>query len=299
MSNDKFDLPNKSPAMPQRLDGEHKFNFDCYPGISCFNACCKRSDITLTPYDIVRLKQHFKLDSSEFLKTYTVPFEMDADGMPGVKLRHTGETTECVFMSEDGCSVYENRPTSCRYYPMGQLSSRAADKNYDEIHYCKVVEDHCEGHKESKTQTIDEYRDSQQLAIYDEMNRQWQQIILKRKSAGPAVGSPSPTSFQFYFMALFDQDRFRKFIQTDNFRKTYKIEDDYFAKILEDDTKCLQFAYQLLMQVLFGEDNIELNEGAVDQRIKEREAVWTERRKAEEQLYKQKKAEHGNDSELQ
>lgn len=292
MSDNKFNLPNKSPAMPQRLGGDHQFKFDCYPGISCFNACCKRADITLTPYDIVRLKQHFKIDSSAFLKTYTVPFEMDADGMPGVKLKHTGETTECVFMTEAGCSVYENRPTSCRYYPMGQLSSRAADKNYDEIHYCKVVEDHCMGHKESKAQTIDEYRAGQKLEIYDEMNRQWQRIILKRKSAGPAVGSPSPTSFQFYFMALFDQDRFRQFIQTESFVKTYQLEEGYFAEILKDDTKCLQFAYRLLMQVLFGEENIELKKGAAKQRIQEREEIWTERKKAEEALHKQKQTEH-------
>ena len=52
------------------------------PGIACFNACCKNTDIALTPYDIVRLKRRFKLDSKEFVAEYTVPFETEFHGVP-------------------------------------------------------------------------------------------------------------------------------------------------------------------------------------------------------------------------
>ena len=89
MSDEKFDLPHQSPVLPNRLQDNSKFCFNCYPGISCFNACCKQADITLAPYDIIRLKNRLGMTSTEFLKKHTVPFEMDAHGLPGVKLRTT------------------------------------------------------------------------------------------------------------------------------------------------------------------------------------------------------------------
>ena len=292
MTQQKSDIPYKSATLPQKLSGSHKFNFSCYQGISCYNACCKQADITLTPYDIIRLKNNLKIDSSEFLKTYTVPFEMDSDGMPGVKLRHVEETTQCLLMNESGCSVYEDRPTACRYYPIGQLSLRKSEVFHDEIHYVKIKEDHCQGHQEQTEFSIDQYRQNQEVQIYDELNRTWQQIILKRKSAGPAVGKPSPTSFQFYFLAMFDQDRFRKFMQSSSFLDTYDIPEKLLKQIIKDDLECLRFAYRLLLQVLFGEQTIDLKQEAVKQRIKEREQTWAERKKAEEILYRQKQDQY-------
>ena len=47
-----------SPVLPAQLDETHVFHFRCYKGIDCFNACCRSIDIMLTPYDILRLKQH-------------------------------------------------------------------------------------------------------------------------------------------------------------------------------------------------------------------------------------------------
>ena len=46
-----------SPVIPEQFDEDHVIKFRCYKGIECFNACCRDIDITLTPYDILRLKQ--------------------------------------------------------------------------------------------------------------------------------------------------------------------------------------------------------------------------------------------------
>jgi len=67
----------ESPIQPLELSIQDTIQFRCHPEISCFNQCCQHIDILLTPYDIIRLKNHFNLSSEAFLAQYTYPFEMD------------------------------------------------------------------------------------------------------------------------------------------------------------------------------------------------------------------------------
>jgi hypothetical protein len=99
--------------------------FRCHKDIACFNVCCKQIDITLTPYDILRLKKRLGLTSSEFLAQYTLPFEMDSQGMPGVKLRTVEDNPSCLFLTEEGCGLYEDCPTACRYYAVDKPTVRS------------------------------------------------------------------------------------------------------------------------------------------------------------------------------
>ncbi len=283
MSDERFnDIPFNSPVQPAQLGPDTKFCFNCYPGISCFNACCKQADITLAPYDIIRLKNRLGMTSSEFLKKHTVPFEMDAHGMPGVKMRTTDDDPVCLFMDEEkGCTVYEDRPSACRYYPIALLASRKADEYHDEQHYALVSEEHCMGHKEDRELTVDEYRKDQKVEEFDELNRAYYQLILKKKSAGPAIGKPSPTSFQLFFMVCYDSDRFREFLNAPNFRKVYDLSDEEFEAINENDVERLKFGYRLLKQVLFGENSIPLVKDAYEKRMAERAEILKARREAE------------------
>jgi hypothetical protein len=168
------------------------------------------------------------------------------------------------------------------------LSSRKSDEYHDEQNYAMVKEEHCKGHEEDRELTIDEYRKEQGVEEYDELNRTYYQIILKRKSAGPSIGSPTPTSFQFFFMAAFDIDRFNDFLKAPNFRKMYNITDKEFKTITTDDVERLKFSYRLLKQVLFGEQSIPMHDGAYDERMEERKGILEMRRQAEIELAKQK-----------
>jgi len=38
------------------LDGDKVIQFRCHKDVKCWNACCSNIDITLTPYDVLRLK---------------------------------------------------------------------------------------------------------------------------------------------------------------------------------------------------------------------------------------------------
>ncbi|MGK2952105.1 MAG: YkgJ family cysteine cluster protein, partial [Thiobacillus sp.] len=129
-----------SPVKPIMLTEDATLQFRCHRDVKCWNACCSNIDIPLTPYDILRLKKRLDMSSGEFLNQYSVPFEMDKDGMPGVKLKPVEGGTACLFMTPEGCGVYEDRPTACRYYPVALLTMRRSDEYVDRSAYAMVRE---------------------------------------------------------------------------------------------------------------------------------------------------------------
>jgi len=274
MSDDKNPLadspiPN-SPVVPNQLSGDAVIQFRCHKGIDCFNACCRNIDITLTPYDILRLKKRLGLTSSEFLKKYTFPFEFNKNSIAGVKMEPVEGGTECQFMTEEGCSVYTDRPTACRYYPVGLLSTRRADENTDRVSYALVKEDHCKGHFEAREITIRDYRKEQGLEEYDDHGRGWRQLILKMKSAGPAIGSLSRTSLQFFFMACYDLDRFREFIKSEGFNSTYDVDQETMDRLLADDIALMEFGDRMIRQIMYAESTIPMKQGALETHLERR-----------------------------
>ncbi len=277
---EKFDIPFQSDLVPTMLELGSKLKFSCHKGISCFNACCKHADITLTPYDVIRLKDRLELTSTEFLKQHTVPFQVDQDGLPGIKLRTTDEGA-CLLMTEEGCSVYKDRPTACRYYPLGNMAMHGTGASKAETHYFLVEEEHCKGHEEAKEQSIQEYLKEQETAQYDEMNKEWTQLMLMKRSGGPSVGKPPEATLQMYFMCSFDMERFRRFVMSDAFQATYDLEDSVYEVLTKEDISLMQFGTRLMKQVFFGERTIPEKEGVWQQRMDDRQDTWDARRQAE------------------
>jgi Fe-S-cluster containining protein len=260
------DTPPSSPVMPAALEGSAPLQFQCHRGIACWNACCSNIDISLTPYDIVRLKQRLGLSSTGFLQQYTLPYEMEKDGIAGVKLRPVDGGTACRFMTPEGCDVYADRPTACRYYPVALLAMRRQGESTDRQYYAIVNEDHCLGHREPRRMTIDEYRNEQGLPEYDEAAHGWRQLILKKKSSGPTIGKASRRSLELFFMTCYDIDRFRTFVASEGFASVYDVPDEELRAVLEDDLQLLQFGFRFLRQVLFGEATIAMHADSVERR---------------------------------
>ncbi len=275
--------PFLSPVRPAELTLDSEIQFDCHKGIACFNECCRNIDIQLTPYDILRLKRRLELDSREFVARYTLPFEMDFHGMPGLKMATKPGTTECVFLVEEGCSVYEDRPAACRYYALGAMGVRKKGESRVTDIYFLVKEAHCLGHDEPATQTVGEYRRAQGVETYDEMNRDWRDLIIKKRSSGPTIGRPSERSMQLFDMCSYDLDSFREFIQSKGFRDIFDLDETGLAELLDDEESLLRFAIRFLRQVLFGEQTIPVKAGAREQRIQQRREIWQQRREREAQ----------------
>ena len=263
-------IPHNTPLNPVKLSLDETIQFRCHKDIACFNECCKRIDITLTPYDILCLKNKLGLSSAEFLAQYTLPYEMDSHSMPGVKIRTADDNPACPFLGEKGCNVYDARPTVCRYYTLGLMSMRKENSPIDEDTYFLINEEHCLGHKESRTITVGEYRKEQGVEEYDKINRDWRQIILKKRSAGPTIGKPTQRSFQFFFLCSYNLDGLKDFVLSDGFSEVYDVEATTIEEIKTDEVALLKFGFRLLKQVLFGENTITLHANAMQKRAERR-----------------------------
>ncbi|HEY4997690.1 MAG TPA: YkgJ family cysteine cluster protein [Usitatibacter sp.] len=255
-----------SPVVPETFGADREIRFRCRKGIACWNACCSNIDIALTPYDALRLEHRLGVGSAAFLREYTVPYEMEKDSIAGVKLKPVEGGTACRFMKAEGCAVYEDRPTACRYYPVALLSMRRQGESTDTDSYALVKEPHCLGHQEPRTLTVGEYRREQGLEEYDELARGWRQLVLKKKSSGPMVGKPSKRSLELFFMACYDLDRFREFVSSDAFASLYDLPQAEIRETLALDTRLMLFAFRFLRQVLFGEVTIATRADAVQER---------------------------------
>ncbi|MDP1717398.1 MAG: YkgJ family cysteine cluster protein, partial [Burkholderiales bacterium] len=265
-----------SPIIPVQLALGDTFQFRCRKGIACFNKCCENIDILLTPYDVLRLKKNFGITAREFIDEYTGDFAMDGHDMPGLKLRTKEASNACINLTPEGCGVYADRPAACRYYALGLVSMRKKDASTEEDGYFVVKENHCLGHQEPVVQTVAEYRRDQGVDEYDEINREWRQIILKKRSSGPTVGKPSQRSLELFYLASYDIDGFRDFVASAGFNEVFDLDPAFMQELLQDDLKLLQFGFHLLKQVLFGERTIALKADAAEKRIeryKQRQAL--------------------------
>jgi uncharacterized protein len=158
---------------------------------------------------------------------------------------------------------------------------RRSDEYVDRSAFAMVKEKHCLGHLEDKTQTIEQYRTEQGVTEYDQKAHAWRQLILKRKSAGPSIGKPTPVSNQLFFMASYDMDRFRAFIMSPSFNETYNIPIEIMATLVADDEALLDFGMNFLRHALFGEDFIEQHPGAYEKRLERKRAMSEQHQEAE------------------
>lgn len=275
--------PPAGPIQPVEFRLSDSIQFRCHKDISCFNACCKNIDIILTPYDILRLKKHLGLSSDEFLVKHAVPFEMDFHGMPGFKMRTLEKSSACQFMTEQGCSVYENRPAACRYYPMGANWMRRKDEAEVLDSFFKVKEAHCKGHDEDRTISVSDYRNEQGVTEYDDINRPWVEAVLKKRSAGPTVGKPSERSFQLFQLCSYELDHFRRFINSDSFKSAMDVSEEQYAIVNQDEEELLRFSIRYLRQVLFGEPCVAPKPDAYEKRKEKKKQRLEVRQKARQQ----------------
>ncbi len=251
---------NPSHIEPLKLTMDSRITFRCHPGVSCFTACCGNIKIILTPYDILMLTRRLQMPAHEFLQAYTEPTYLEKTDMPGVMFKMRAEDNKCPFVTPDGCTVYSDRPTACRYYPVGMADfreggSKDADGNEitadEEKFFFLVKEDYCKGHEEDKTWTVAEWRADQGVDVRDEMNKKWLRLVMRRKSFGHQA-SLSEQAKRMFFMASTDLGHFRRFVFESSFLQTYEVAEDIIEKIKNDDIELMFFSFDYLANTLFG-----------------------------------------------
>ena len=236
---------------PVRLGPNSKFKFECHPGVRCFTKCCSGIRITLTPYDVIRLKKRLQLSSEEFLAIYTEPHLLEKTDLPVVTLKMQGDEKEsCPFLREDGCILYEDRPTTCRYYPLGVATLSHKEGADDEGFYFFVNEPHCLGFEEERTWTVKEWRQDQGVDIHDEINKNWTDLVVRKRSFPPNIKLTDQAK-KMFFMISYNIDKFRQFVFESSFLERFDVDEKTLQKIKEDDVALLNFGINWLKEILF------------------------------------------------
>lgn len=260
-------LPSTKYVEPVERTLESKFKFKCHKDISCFNICCRNTDMLLTPYDILRIKTRLGMSSGDFLKKYTYIHIDEKSSHPFAVLKMLDdEDGKCPFVTPEGCSIYEDRPANCRYYPVGKgLMMRESEQGpVPEEFFFFIREPNCTGYDEDSEWSIDTWRTEQGVDVYDEMNREWAEIQLRRDNPGrPKLDSSKQP---LIYMASYDLDRFRKFVFESGFLNMFDIDEEEVEAMRGDDIALMKFAFKYLKYILMLEQTLKIKEEFVKAR---------------------------------
>jgi uncharacterized protein len=232
-----------------RLHNNDSFSFSCSRELECFNRCCSDINLFLTPYDILRIKRRLKIPSQEFLRTYTLPLFPEEVGHPVILMKMLpDETRNCPFVGAEGCMIYDDRPWSCRSFPLEPVSD-PPDPGFG-----LVKRDFCLGFGSNKNHSVKKWRDTQNIRFYEEMNEEWKKITYHENFG--ALDLLQGEARDIFFLGSYNIDEFRNMVFHASFLDYFDIEKKALKKLRSDETELLRFAFKWLRHVLFGENTL-------------------------------------------
>lgn len=238
------------PFLPQsvtRLADNDTFTFSCHKDVKCFTDCCRMLELALSPYDVLRLRMATGLTSGQLLDSHVIIEQDPGEPFPRLYLSMVDDgRASCVFVAEQGCTVYQHRPAACRAYPLGRAVMRDENHTMKE-HFILMKEAHCLGFLEPVEQNALRYSEDQELLSYNSFNDAMA-VILQHDSIRKGF-IPSEKQIDFFILALYNIDTFREMVfgdQLDSIILTPTEKND-----LKNDEKLLLFAIDCLRQQLF------------------------------------------------
>ncbi|MFP3869344.1 MAG: YkgJ family cysteine cluster protein [Syntrophobacteria bacterium] len=233
------------------LRPDDSFRFACHHGLDCFTRCCRDITIFLTPYDIIRMKNALDMSSEDFLESYTVYLISDTSGLPVVTLKmNDDEERSCPFVTPEGCTIYQDRPWSCRMYPLQPESTKITESKGRE-YYSLMDVPFCQGLAEDRVCTVRDWLAEQGVPIYLEMEGAFKKITMNPSLAAQKITNPRLQ--EMFYMACYDIDRFRRFVFESKFLQTFDIDQETLEKIKSDDVELFKFAMRWLEYGLIGQ----------------------------------------------
>jgi len=233
--------------------GAESFQFSCHSRVYCFTFCCKNVDMFLFPYDILRLKNRVGIDSESFMRRYTRLVKGEHPYFPAVMLRlKEDEEKSCPFLSTSGCSVYSDRPSACRTYPLERAVDRSSVTGRCRDYYFLTRHKYCLGHQENKLYTVSQWTREQQLQEYNNLNDSWAELdTIFATNPWKGEGSAGPKQ-QLAFMVCYNIDGFRALVNQQQLLDQFKISSNRKKHIRSDDVALLQFGFDWLKLILTG-----------------------------------------------
>ena len=241
----------QQPDSERTAIGNKPFQFRCHPGVSCYLDCCHRLELRLFPVDVIRLKNRLNLHSAAFMEKYIRIGRGDHPYFPAVMLNMVDrEGYPCPFLTKEGCSVYPDRPSACRTYPLERAVEKNGEKARLRHHYFIVRHPYCKGHFEDHLYTVKQWEREQRLLEYNLLNDMWAEVdVFFSSNPWQGEGEAGPRQ-QLAFMVCYNIDGFRSYMQQHNLLASYRIDRDRRRRIEEDDIELLKFGFDWLLHVL-------------------------------------------------
>ena len=239
-----------------RLGLDSQLVFQCRPGMDCFGRCCHDVSILLTPYDALRLKKALGKDSAEFMEQYTSVMYSADKQVPVVFLKMDAESLACPFLGAEGCKVYGHRPWACRMYPLGMAEPAAA--NADARRFFFVVKEQlCHGHEGAEPRTVRDFIDSQGVEPYELSQSSFRGLLA---AAGERKEPLTSQECAMYYMALYDLDRFRRFVFESSFLRHFEVAEERLETLRTDDDELLELAIDWLAFSIYRQRRMKLKQ---------------------------------------
>jgi hypothetical protein len=128
----------------------------------------------------------------------------------------------------------------------------------NEEFYFFIRDPGCLGYQEDREWTIGAWRIDQGVEIYDEMNREWKEIQLRRNAPGqPKLDSKKRSML---YMASYDIDKFRRFIFESRFLDIFDIDSEEVERIKTDEIALMKFGFKYLKYILMVEETLKIKE---------------------------------------
>ena len=237
-------------AEPKIYEKTATIQFQCKPGLSCFTRCCQDVNIFLTPYDILRMKNRLELHSSDFLEKYTMTL-IAPTGIPLIQLKMREDDRRCHFITEEGCSIYEDRPWACRMYPLDWTEEKGG-------YYFIVGPDKCLGQKEPVEVLMNHWLQEQDVPPYEDMDLRFQLVTQYPRLA--EAGIKQTRVQEMFRMACYDLDTFRRFVFETSFLKAFDVEPELLESAKIHDEALLDLAFRWIRFGLVCGDVLPINE---------------------------------------
>jgi Fe-S-cluster containining protein len=182
------------------------------------------------------------MSSDQFLDTYADLVLPESNHFPDVLLRMAeNDQRTCPFLNQSGCTVYSDRPDTCRTFPLEQGVMFHGQKGKATDVYFFKPPDFCLGQHEPHEWTTQSWAEDQGAVIYHGMTARWAEVKRLFQSNPWGAEGPYGPKAKMAFMATYNLDKFRDFVFNSTFLKRYKVKKALAKKIETEDVELMKF----------------------------------------------------------
>jgi Fe-S-cluster containining protein len=210
-------------------------------------------NLFLYPYDVIRLKQCLGISSDQFIDRYVDVVLRAGNHFPDVLLHmSTDREQTCPFLTDAGCTVYPDRPDTCRTFPIEHgLQFGNPGEPPRGISYFRPPA-FCLGQAEPDEWTLETWAHDQEAVRHNRMTREWAALKAMFVEDPWQGQGPDGPKGRMAFMATYNVDAFREFVFTSSFLKRYKVRKDLLGRIKKEDTDLLRFGLDWIKLFVWG-----------------------------------------------